>query len=371
MKSRSIVGDVICVQANGDTLKQSLVKMLYTAGVPKGILIDNGKDYTKKELTGQNRKDRKIVFDFDAETQGFYQSIGIERVRRALPYQAWVKDIERTFGTVCSNFSKRFDSYTGTLTGSKTAAKRQKNIDQMLERGELLTMEEFFAEWTKWKEKHYQGKKHRGLADAGEKWVTPGEMFTNGPRFEKAAPPREYAAMLLMSGSVATVNSQGITKFGILYTDYELCYYKDKKVTIKWDVDDVTKLYVYEMSGKKICEAVSAEALGYDEHCSLELLQAHLKNQNRQSSETREILEGYTTPYELRGEDGSTRASNAVGMIDLTIKATPSQKLVSLPKDRMFRSEQASKASRKKVTDDTFLNAKGDKALSLLRAMNE
>lgn len=104
------------------------------------------------------------MFDFDAETQGFYQSIGIERVRRALPYQAWVKDIERTFGTVCSNFSKRFDSYTGTLTGSKTAAKRQKNIDQMLERGELLTMEEFFAEWTKWKEKHYQGKKHRGLA---------------------------------------------------------------------------------------------------------------------------------------------------------------------------------------------------------------
>ena len=59
------------------------------------------------------------------------------------------------------------------------------------------------------------------------------------------------------------------------------------------------------------------------------------------------------------------------GNIAHSVKATPSQKLVSLPKDRMFRSEQASKASRKKVTDDTFLNAKGDKALSLLRAMNE
>lgn len=33
--------------------------------------------------------------------------------------------------------------------------------------------------------------------------------------------------------------------------------------------------------------------------------------------------------------------------------------------------EQEGKASRKKATDDTFLNAKGDKALSLLRAMNE
>ena len=52
---------------------------------------------------------------------------------------------------MCSKFSKWFESYTGTLTGSKTYAKRQKDIDQMLERGELLTMEEFFEVWTEWK----------------------------------------------------------------------------------------------------------------------------------------------------------------------------------------------------------------------------
>lgn len=182
LKSRAIIGDVICVTANGDTLKESLVKMIYTAGVPKGILIDNGKDYTKKELTGQSRKQRKIVFDFDAETKGFYQSIGIEEVSRALPYQGWVKDIERFFSTVCSRFTKWFESYTGTLTGSKTEAKRRKDIDGMLERGELLTMEEFYEVWTKWKETKYHTRKHRGLKDAGEKWVTPGEMFANGPR---------------------------------------------------------------------------------------------------------------------------------------------------------------------------------------------
>ena len=37
---------------------------------------------------------------------------------------------------------------SGTLTGSKTYAKRQKDVDGMLERGELLTMEEFFEAWT-------------------------------------------------------------------------------------------------------------------------------------------------------------------------------------------------------------------------------
>lgn len=299
-----------------------------------------------------------------------YQSIGIQEVGRSLPYQPWDKPIERFFSTVCSKFSKWFESYTGTLTGSKTYAKRQKDIDQMLERGELLTMEEFFEVWTEWKNTKYHTRKHRGLSDAGEKWVTPIEMFENGPRYEKAAPPREYAAMLLMKAATARVTNQGINKFGTLYTDTELAYYVNQKVNIKWDIDDVTKLYVYDMDGKKICEAVSAELLAFGPHCSQAALEKHLRDQKRNEREVREYLEERVRPYELRLEDGA-RPSDAVGMIDLTIKATPSQKLVSLPKDRMFRSEQASKASRKKVTDDTFLNAKGDKALSLLRAMNE
>ena len=369
LKSRAIIGDVICVTANGDTLKESLVKMIYTAGVPKGILIDNGKDYTKKELTGQSRKQRKIVFDFDAETKGFYQSIGIEEVSRALPYQGWVKDIERFFSTVCSRFTKWFDSYTGTLTTSKTEAKRHKDIDGMLERGELLTMEEFYEEWTKWKETKYHTRKHRGLKDAGEKWVTPGEMFANGPRYEKAAPPREYATMLLMKGDTARVGSQGITKFGVLYTDYELCYHKDKKVSVKWNADDMSKLYVYTMDGKKICEAVSAEVLSYGPHCSQEALEKLMRSQKRQYRETVDKLEEFTTPYEQRVEQG--RPSDAVGKLNLTIKAERGPKVVSLPVDKEYRSEAADQRKKRVAARDEFLQAKAGAALAQLRAMNE
>lgn len=83
-------------------------------------------------------------------------------------------------------------------------------------------MEEFFEAWTEWKETKYHTREHRGLKDAGEKWVTPISLFENGERYEKAAPPREYAAMLLMKADTALVRNQGITKFGTLYTDYEL-----------------------------------------------------------------------------------------------------------------------------------------------------
>lgn len=63
--------------------------------------------------------------------------------------------------------------------------------------------------WTTWKETKYHTRVHRGLKDAGEKWVTPIEMFENGPRYEKAAPPREYAAMLLMKADTARVYNPG------------------------------------------------------------------------------------------------------------------------------------------------------------------
>lgn len=369
MKSRCIIGDVACVNANGDTLKESLVKMIYSSpgGVPKILHVDNGKDYTSKAMTGQSRKERAI--SFDSETAGFYQSIGIEEVGRSLPYQPWDKPIERFFKTVCDKFSRWFESYTGTLTGSKTYAKRQKDVDGMLERGELLTMEEFFEVWTTWKETKYHAKVHRGLKDAGEKWVTPIEMFENGPRYQKAPPPREYAAMLLMKADTARVYGYGINKFGTVYADSELGKYVDQKVRIKWDIDDVSKLYVYDNTGKKICEAVSAEVLAFGGHCSQAALEEHMKAQKRQKRDAEKLLEDFTTPYEQRVEQG--RPSDAVGKLDLTIKAARSPKLVSLPSDREYRAEAAAGRKKRSQAGEEFLSAKADSALSRLRAINQ
>ena len=140
MRSRAIMGDVICKDANSDILKQSLLKMLFSdpGGVPEYLYIDNGKDYTAKTMTGRDRNDRGGM-DFDNETKGFYKSIGIKDDHRALPYEPWSKgQIERFFRTVCNQFTRWMKSYTGTLTGSRTDAKVEKDIKGMLERGELL-----------------------------------------------------------------------------------------------------------------------------------------------------------------------------------------------------------------------------------------
>jgi hypothetical protein len=178
--------------------------------------------------------------------------------------------------------------------------------------------------------------------------------------------------MLLMKADTARVGNQGITKFGPLYTDYELCHYIGQTVGIKWDIDDVTKLYVFDQEGRRICEAVSAELLQFGPHCSQAALERHLRDQKRQEREMREILDSMTRPYEARVmEEG--RPSDAVGKIDLTVKAARDPKIVSLPNDKEFRAEMAAGRQPKKKAGagDEFLNSKANDALSRLRAMNE
>ena len=84
----------------------------------------------------------------------------------------------------------------------------------------------------------------------------------------------------------------------------------------------------------------------------------------------REILDSMTRPYELRGEEGG-QPSEAVGMIDLTIKAERSPKIIALPQDKEYRAEAKSRAKKKDEAGEEFLGRKADDALARLRAINE
>lgn len=371
VRTRSILGTVLCEHSNTQVVKESFLKLCYTAGVPRYIHIDNGKDFANLSTLGQDRKVRyqqQERVEMDSETMGFYLSMGGEEWSRSLPFQPWAKDIERGFGTICEQFSKRFDSYTGTLTGSKTDAKVRKDIPGMLARGELLSLEECFQALEQYL-KQYHHKAHRGLKDQGEHWTKPAELFEYGERYEKSAPPREFAAMLLMKAAPAAVSNQGIQKFNTLYNAEELGRYVGLKVGIKWDIDDVTKLYVYDKDGRKICEAYSAEALAYGDHVSQEALEAHVRRQHRQFRETRELLEEMETPYEVRIAEG--RAPGVVGKLDLMIGHAPQSKVVTLPTDKEYRGEMEARSRKRSAEGNAFLSSKAGEALDRLRAINE
>lgn len=364
VRSRRVLGDVMCVTSNMQTIKQATVKMIYqdAEGVPKYLMIDNGKDFTGRDMTGQDRENRLLhEIMSDAEYEGFYRGMGVERWHRSKPYQPWDKAyIERFFGTVCGRFAKWMGSYTGTLTGSKTEAKVNKDIDKLLARGELLSMEEFFAQWSRWKTNVYERKAHRGLKDRGETYTAPGELFSRGERYYKAPPAREVAMVLLMRSDTARVTNQGIRRWHTLYTAYELAAYIDKTVSIKWDVNDVSVLHVYDQDGAKICEARSAELLKFEPELCQGALERHIRNQRRQLHETRDALQAYTTPYELRDPD-EAQTPAVVGALDLTIHGKK-QKAIPLPRDKEAKGEIRARRKATEAAGDYFA-AKGREAL--------
>lgn len=365
MRTRRPLGCVICEHSNTQVVKESFIKMCYEAGtVPKHVHMDNGKDFANNETLGQNRNIRAM----DAELKGFYLAMGAEKWSRSLPFHPWDKPIERAFGTFCMRYSRKFASYTGTLTGSRTEGKIEKDVQRMLERGELLTLEEFYEMLEQFLHGWYDRHEHLGLKDAGERWITPLSLWENAPHYEKGVPPREYAAMLLMKPGRAKVGPQGIKRFKTLYTAPELGLYVDKWVNIRWDAGDVTRLYVYAENGKKVCEAYSAELLEYGDRVSETALEELHRRKNRNKAAVKEFLKEMRTPPELRVESEGVMV---VGKLDLMIGHSPREKVISLPQDKEYRAEATSRAKKKKASGEEFLGKKADTALACLRAINE
>lgn len=383
MRSRMVLGDVMCVDGNSDILKHSLLKLIYhdAGSVPQYIYIDNGKDYTSKAMTGYDRRDRRkrkqedrMSGYFDDMVRGFYRSIGIVDDHEALPYQPWSKgQIERFFGSVCSSFSKWFSSYTGTLTGSSTDAKVDKDIQKMLAEGKLLSLEEFYGKWNEWLHGVYMKKEHKGLKVAGEEWKTPEGVFENAERYFKPAPPKSYATILMMRSENVRVYNTGINRFGFQYRSDELCAYIGRNVGIKYDPEDLSTVYVFDESGRKLCEAYAQELLQISGTISEKTLR-HLKMQKRQEKRDKKLLEEATAPFEEMNEGYIGFSSGGVtGGIDLMAGGRVEKgKVVALPQDRTYQQGFRGEKQRHEDTPESeYINKKAESALQVLRAIGD
>lgn len=371
-RSRCYVGWGIAETINSQLLKQIFVNMACEkqdpevpfSGIPKYLLIDNGKDWTAQTLTGRPRTER---VDFDMETKGFLRSLGIIDDIRSLPYQAWGKaQVERSFRTVCIRFSKQFESYTGTLTGSKVSDKVVKDIKKLDEQGKIITIEEFAKRFANWLKNSYHCKLHKGLKEQKEEVPVPIEVYKNGERYMKAAPPMSYMEMLLMKSENARVYTTGVRKFGTDYNAHELGNYVDKHVTIRWNPSDVSKIYVYNSEGKKICEAFSQELLAMGPKVTEESLLKHIKDQKKQLKKLREDISDFRMTYEEREAAKAQDLAVEKPLILQELK-TENPKVVSLPSDRQFKDSVKEKKNKKnEPVQNKFFEQQADEVFAML-----
>ena len=366
LRSRCLVGWAICEIPDSQVIKKSILNMIYEKkdsrlpyGCPKYIYIDNGKDFTAQCLTGRPRTEK---FTLDSDVKGFFRGAGIEDDIRAMPYHSFSKaQIERMFGTVCEDFSKESNTYTGTLTGSSTEAKIKRNIKKMGEKGLVESMESLAQRFQVWLPK-YHARIHEGLKDQGEAIPKPIEVFNHADRYEKPAPPLDFAESLLMTTVIRFVRPEGIKMFkNFYYTHPALSQYRRDNVRVKYDPDDVSVIHVYDKAGKKICDASCYELLKISPKSNERALVEHIKSQHQEYKDMMSEIKYMQMPYEERVDLSEGRK-----VITPETKGK-NPKVVSMPDDKQYRNEARDKKSKDEYQPNEYYLKKSEEFFAKLQ----
>ncbi len=221
-----------------------LRRAILTLGkMPKIAYLDNGKAFKAKLFT-----DKTIDFE-DAGFNGMFARLGIEPVF-AWPYNARAKPVERFFSTF-SEFERLQPTFIGTSIADQPARmhrneKLHQKVHEKRYGGHLPDVEQLNIMMQGWF-MEYASRPHRGLNG-----LLPGEVFKTGlgPGVDE-----KELRHLMMSMDIKTINRNGVKFMGRNYYD-EALYGRKHRVRIKYDLEDLSSILIYEPDGAKlICKA--------------------------------------------------------------------------------------------------------------------
>jgi putative transposase len=256
VRSRKIVGwKVYAHDPNSDAVLSVFRAAVKENGVPRKLLIDNGKDFDCLDLNGRTKKDRwrrrKVHVELSEHARGVWPALGIE-IQHAKPYHGQSKPVERWFGfvetrTVC------WPTYTGNSTANKP-----EDLQLQLERGNAPTLEDFSTWFDDWVIAYNAGHQHQGDSMDGK---TPDVVFA-----EQLATKRTCDARLLdilclrridktSSGAPLRIGQNGIAYKGLRYGQYALAGRLGEAVILRVDDEDLSEVLVFDADDKFICVA--------------------------------------------------------------------------------------------------------------------
>ncbi|WP_456386102.1 transposase domain-containing protein [Profundibacter sp.] len=122
---------------NAQAVKLCTGDMIEAYGIPEHIVLDNGREFAAKALTGGTPTRYRFKVRED-DLPGLFVTLGCE-VHWATPYSGQSKPIERAFRDMCDNIAKdpRFD---GAYTGNRPDAKPEDYGSRAIDLEQFLTV---------------------------------------------------------------------------------------------------------------------------------------------------------------------------------------------------------------------------------------
>lgn len=307
LRTRAIVGWHISTNPNAETIALALAEACQPGeydgigGVPKTVYIDNGKDYRAKRFNrGNIRKDREQALgriDENSVMKGFYKEWGITRIH-AKPYRARSKPIERYFRTLTEGFSKFCPAYLASSPKSRPET-LQKHVNDFYSttkpqagaraREYFLTLGELRAKFERWLYEDYHLAEHSMLGKSPlAEWKANAE--------EIRTITEKSLTISLWPSRTVTVQQSGVQIFGTrkhpnFYTCPELTSYVGQKLVVKYNPEDISTLFVFDLEGKSLFPLINGDLYqrGVSESDYKGMLREHARERKRVKEEAERL----------------------------------------------------------------------------------
>lgn len=241
---------------NRDAVRLAFADMVETFGIPEDVLLDNGRAFASKRITGgaPNRYRFKVQ---EEEPEGILTALGC-RIHWATPYHGQAKPIERAFRDMANNIARdvRFE---GAWTGNTVANKPENYGTRSIPLADFLgVVSEGIIE-------HNARRGRRTLTCRGElSFDQAFEQSYAEAAIQKAA-PAQLRKLLLASELVAARQPDGAVYLAEnRYWAEFLINHIGRKVVLRFDPDALhDRVFVYRPDGAFLGEAPCVAAVGF------------------------------------------------------------------------------------------------------------
>lgn len=224
-------------------------------GIPAGCLLDNGRAFASKWITGG----AKTRFRFkirEEEPTGILTALGV-RIHWATPYRGQSKPIERAFRDLCDTIA-RHPAVAGAYTGNHIDAKPENYGSRAVPVDLFIGLvDRGIAIHNARGGRRTETARGRSFDDVFE------ASFMRSP-IGKATPEQLRLALLAADEVRADRQSGAIMLLGNRYWSPEMSSLAGTRVTVRFDPDDLTlPVHVYDTNGRFMATVPILEQTGF------------------------------------------------------------------------------------------------------------
>ena len=243
------------VSANSHAVQMCIGDMIETWGIPDHVLLDNGREFAAKAITGGSKTRFRFKIK-DDDVPGLLTSLGCD-IHWATPYSGQSKPIERVFRGFCDDIAKD-PRLAGAYTGNKPGAQPENWGDR------AVPLEEFLAVLAEGIEEHNTRTDRRSEVAYGRSFAEVfDESYASAP-IRKATAEQRRLWLMGAEGVRPNKLTGSISFMGNEYWADWVHSHRGEKLVARFDTAALWDgLHLYALSGEYLGHVACRQKAGF------------------------------------------------------------------------------------------------------------